>query len=242
MMAARAQQLASRIIGGVSRRISGLEFDDLMAAGCGVIRTVDPSRQAVSLTFDDGPSAHSTLRVLDVLEANGASATFFLLGQNARRHPELVRTIAARGHEVGCHGDAHLDFHWAAPRRISNDLRRCKETLEDLTGTAVSSVRAPYGHFRWDVRPVAARLGLSRLVGWSVAPPWNEAAPARIADYVLSRTETGSIVLLHDATGFEATDVGGFSGAVAAALEPILRALQQRGLSVARVDALTAGA
>jgi peptidoglycan-N-acetylglucosamine deacetylase len=241
MNAARAQQLASRIVGGVSRRICGLEFDDLMAVGCGVIRTIDPSRQAVSLTFDDGPSAHSTHRVLDVLEANGAAATFFILGQNARRYPELVRTIATRGHEVGCHGDAHLDFHWISPGRISEDLRRCKETLEDLTGTGVSSLRAPYGHFRWDVRRAATTLGLSRLVGWSVAPRWNEPAPERIVDYVLSRIEAGSIVLLHDATGFESTDVGGYSAAVAAALDPLLRAVQQRRLAVARVDALTTG-
>src|SRR5688572_11008350 len=97
-MAADARRLFARVVGSVSRRLAGLEFDDLMALGCGVVTELEPRRDAVALTFDDGPSSHSTLRVLDLLDRHEAKGTFFLLGANARRLPDVVRAIARRGH------------------------------------------------------------------------------------------------------------------------------------------------
>ena len=228
-LTSRGQQFSARMVGALSRRALGLEFDDLLALGCDVIRHVDPARASIALTFDDGPSTHSTPAILDALDRHGARATFFMIGENAARHPGLVREVAARGHAVGCHGHQHLDFHWVSPWQIARDLRRCKETLEDLVGAPIQALRAPFGHFRWDVKPIARRLGMTRLVGWNVAPAWNETSPGRIADYVAARATAGSIVLLHDATGLTQVDADGWNRAVVAALDPLLGVLKQRG-------------
>ncbi len=229
-LTSRGQQFSARAVGALSRRALGLEFDDLLALGCDVIRHVDPAHAAVALTFDDGPSTHATPAILDALDRHGVRATFFMIGENAARHPGVVREVAARGHAIGSHGHQHLDCHWMSPWHIARDLRRCKETLEDLVGAPIDAFRAPFGHFRWDVKPIARRLGMPRLVGWDVAPAWNATSPARIVDYVATRATAGSIVLLHDATELTQGDARGWNRAVVQALDPLLVALKQMGL------------
>lgn len=228
-LTSRGQHASARVVGALSRRTLGLEFDDLLALGCNVIRQLDPATAAIALTFDDGPSEHATPAILDLLDRHGARATFFMIGENAARHPGLVREVAARGHAIGSHGHQHLDCHWTPPWQIARDLRRCKNTLEDLVGAPIETFRAPFGHFRWDVKPIARRLGIRRLVGWNIAPAWNETSPAHIVDYVVARAASGSIVLLHDATGLTEADADGLNRAVVAALDPLLGALTQRG-------------
>jgi peptidoglycan/xylan/chitin deacetylase (PgdA/CDA1 family) len=215
--------------------VLGLDFDELLALGCGVVREMEgdalgsSTAPHVALTFDDGPSAHSTPKILDALDLHGACATFFFLSRNARRHATLARTVADRGHEIGCHGEDHLDFHWERPSRIAEDLRRSKATLENIVGRPVCALRAPYGHFRWDMRPIASRLGFSRLVGWSVAPAWDETSGDAIVEYVTPRVRPGSIVLLHDATGLAEADAYGWNAAVVAAIDPLVERLRVRG-------------
>ncbi|HEY2905860.1 MAG TPA: polysaccharide deacetylase family protein [Vicinamibacterales bacterium] len=223
--------LVVRLVGGVSRRTVGLEFDDLLALGCGVVREMDTRDPIIALTFDDGPSVHGTERILDVLDAYGARATFFMIGENAARHPRIARAVADRGHEIGCHGHRHLDFHWQTPWEIAFDLRTCKRTIEDVTGRPVHRVRAPFGHFRWDVRPIAHRLGLRQMVGWSIGPAWNEREPDRLAEYVSSRARPGAIVLLHDATGTAQVDVEGWTRTVCSALPRMISAVATQGLT-----------
>src|SRR5262249_10949107 len=120
--------------------------------------------------------------------------------------------------------------HWERPSTIASDLRRSKETLEDIVGRPVCSLRAPFGHFRWDVSPIARRLGFSRLVGWSVAPSWNATSPRALVDYIATYAKPGSIILLHDATGLEQEDRYGWNAAVVAAIDPLIMSLRRKGL------------
>ena len=229
------RRLVARGVGGISRRIAGVEFDDLLALGCGVTQEMDPATAAVALTFDDGPSVYATARILDILDAHNAQATFFVLGANVRQHPDLLREIARRGHGIGIHGDAHLDYHWTSPWRIERDVREAKRVTEDVIGGSVDLLRAPYGHFRWDVAAIARRAGLGRLIGWSVAPAWDETSPHALSAYVESRVRSGSIVLLHDATGLEPADVDGRCAAVVAALPRVIASCRERGLGLERL-------
>lgn len=84
-----------------------------------------------------------TRRILDILAEHGTSATFFILGWVAREHPQLVRDIAAAGHEIGSHSDLHRLVYRLSPDEFRDDLRRSKHALEDITGSAVASYRAP---------------------------------------------------------------------------------------------------
>ncbi|HXG02819.1 MAG TPA: XrtA system polysaccharide deacetylase [Candidatus Binatia bacterium] len=87
--------------------------------------------------------AASTRRLLDLFDRHQVRATFFVVGWVARRHPDLVREIAARGHEVGCHSDAHRPIYALGPDGFRRDLRAARAALEDAAGTAVAGYRAP---------------------------------------------------------------------------------------------------
>ena len=96
-------------------------------------------------SWDDRPRrvADGTRVVLDLLESHDVHATFFVLGWVAEREPALVREIAARGHEVACHGDGHVMPMQLTEREFRDDVTRSRQTLEDVTGAPVVGYRAP---------------------------------------------------------------------------------------------------
>src|SRR5581483_7402951 len=100
----------------------------------------------VALTFDDGPDPVYTPRVLDALAAEGAVATFFLVGRNAARHPELVRRIVAEGHGVGSHTWSHPELAETSLPALVREVRRGRRELERLAGSEVRRFRPPKGH------------------------------------------------------------------------------------------------
>jgi peptidoglycan/xylan/chitin deacetylase (PgdA/CDA1 family) len=223
---------AARLVGGLSRRLLGLELEEFFALGCGAISELAPGRRGVALTFDDGPSSHSTGRILNILDRNGVRATFFLVGANAARCPTLVRDIVAGGHQIGCHGHRHIDFRHQWPWVIRDDLRICKETLEDIAGVGVDMARPPFLRFRWDLKAIASNVGLTHLVSCNIMPPWDATDPETIINHVCDRIAPRAIVILHDSTGLEEFDVGGLNNVIVNALGPLLAALAARGLPV----------
>jgi polysaccharide deacetylase family protein (PEP-CTERM system associated) len=91
-----------------------------------------------------GPAlARQTDALLALLDELGVRATFFILGMAARSHPDLVRTVAARGHEIACHGDEHRPVHSQTPAQFAQDLRAARTTIERLTGAVPAGYRAP---------------------------------------------------------------------------------------------------
>jgi polysaccharide deacetylase family protein (PEP-CTERM system associated) len=91
-----------------------------------------------------GPAlSRQTDRLLAVLDELGVRATFFILGMAARSHPDLVQRLAGSGHEIGCHGDAHVLVHNQTPQQFAADLRAARATIEDLTGCRPVGYRAP---------------------------------------------------------------------------------------------------
>src|SRR6185295_4522747 len=98
-------------------------------------RSDDAGEKRVGLSFDDGPHPQWTPAVLDTLKARGIHATFFVIGENARRHPELVRRIHEEGHEIGCHGDSHA---WTTPFfppwKLDGEIERCRESIRAAAG------------------------------------------------------------------------------------------------------------
>ena len=161
--------------------------------------------RAVALTFDDGPG-EDTPAVLAALATAGVRATFFVLGEAARRRPDLVRAVAERGHEVGLHGDTHARLAFAGPRRIARELDRGAEAIRAAGVEPAPLFRAPHG---WKgpllTRAVEAR-GL-RLVAWTrgvfdTARPGAEVIAARAT----RRMRPGEILLLHDGCGTPGID------------------------------------
>jgi peptidoglycan-N-acetylglucosamine deacetylase len=218
----------ARVTGFVGKRTVGKDFDELMALGCSVVRSGPPG-SGVALTFDDGPHPEWTPRILDALASHGVAATFFCVGDNAAAHPDLVRRIAAAGHEVGNHTQTHPDLHLVSPARLKREITQCQGVLEDLLGRPVPTFRAPYGRFRWDMKDPQA-LGLRHLVRWNVAPDPLSGRAADYAAVIEARTDDGAIILLHDnLCGVKPALAGEAIPAVIGSLPTVLPALLRRG-------------
>jgi len=152
------------------------------------------------MTFDDGPHPENTPRILDVLDAHGARATFFLQGDAADRHPQIVRDIARRGHEIGNHGYAHQDAKAVARRVYVADVLRAQAAIEDILGRALPRIfRPPFGNVTPGSMLALLRLRF-RFIFWSLdsQDSFIEHAPALVDHVGKQRIEAGSIMLFHD--------------------------------------------
>jgi peptidoglycan/xylan/chitin deacetylase (PgdA/CDA1 family) len=184
--------------------------------------------RGVALTFDDGPDPESTKKTLDALDAAGAKATFFVIGKKAEAHPETVREILERGHQVALHSYAHDRlFALRGARTWKKDLKKGARVLEEITGTKPKLFRPPIGHTVPHTPRVVRELGL-RVIGWDVsARDGIRADPQDVARRVLEGARDGAIVLLHDAS-----ERGTHAPAGVAALPEILEGLKKKGLAV----------
>ncbi|MDH3228705.1 MAG: polysaccharide deacetylase family protein [Alphaproteobacteria bacterium] len=152
---------------------------------------------AIALTFDDGPHPERTPAILDLLAGADAKATFFLVGERAAEHPEIVRRIAREGHEIGNHSWSHPWMPKLSAGRIETELLRCQEVIAGITQQAPRIVRPPYGSRDFRFYRIASRLGLTPAL-WSLdSLDWTGASAARVLKRS-RRAKGGDIVLLHD--------------------------------------------
>ncbi|MEP6714953.1 MAG: polysaccharide deacetylase family protein, partial [Terriglobia bacterium] len=106
-----------------------------------------PGRMAIALTFDDGPSP-STPALLRVLEEFRIRATFFQIGGNARRYPDIANAVASAGHEIGNHSETHPNFALQSSAVVHDEFSRAQDSLAQATGLVPTLLRVPYG-VRW---------------------------------------------------------------------------------------------
>ena len=180
----------------------------------------------VALTFDDGPSPRCTPRLLDGLAEYGARATFFVVGCQTVKDPDIVRRIAAEGHQVGNHSYDHPQMDSLTCAQALDDLQKNDDLLRELLGEGDYWVRPPYGLLTDDE---AARLTVP-LVNWSVdTEDWRTKDCDKILDVIYRCTGDGDIVLLHDR----------YLNTVDAALKAVAH-LQQQGYVFVTVSELLA--
>ncbi|TDB87888.1 polysaccharide deacetylase family protein [Micromonospora fluostatini] len=152
----------------------------------------------VALTFDDGPRPQWTPMVLDTLDRYAVPATFFLVGERARRHADLVRGRLGR-HEVGNHSWAHHDLARLDAPAVHEDLCRAHEAVAEAAGVPPRLFRPPYGHLGGAVLHAAVRLDY-RLVLWSLQMVEREYPddPVGHARRIVADVRPGTILLAHD--------------------------------------------
>lgn len=150
------------------------------------------------LTFDDGPGLDATPHVLDELQRVEAPATFFLLGVEVRRRPELARQILAGGHELGLHGFSHPRYDKITPEEAHRDLERGLEAIEAATGVRPRWFRPPFGRLSADSHQICRSLKLDIAYWSNWGLDWEEVSADAISAEVTSDIRPGAIVLLHD--------------------------------------------
>lgn len=194
----------------------------------GSVRAVRGPDPAVVLTYDDGPDPEGTPRVLDVLAARGATATFFVLMDNARRHPALLDRIAVAGHEIALHGLDHRRLTALPAAEVHRRTARGKAELEDLTGAPVRWFRPPYGAQTPTTWLAVRRCGLRPVVWGPTAWDWLDLPVEELAGNAVQGMHAGSVLLAHDGFAVDPYDP-----------DPLPRPRFDRGkLTIAVLDAL----
>jgi peptidoglycan-N-acetylglucosamine deacetylase len=199
------------------------------------------SAPVVALTFDDGPGPY-TEKVLDVLKAHKAKATFFMLGEMASARPHLAARIVQEGHEPASHLYTHTNFAKVRPEegapRLAESMRRANEVLEKTTGQKVRFCRMPHGIDRPWIRQVAREQGVM-LVNWTFGFDWLALSKEDMAKAYVEKIQPGAIILMHD---------GGQRQKSVDVLVELIQALEQKGFQMVtvgelleRYDAVSAG-
>ncbi|MDE6055392.1 MAG: polysaccharide deacetylase family protein [Lachnospiraceae bacterium] len=149
----------------------------------------------VALTFDDGPHPVYTEQLLDGLKERGVKATFFVTGEHAELHPEIIKRMAEEGNLVGNHTYSHIQLTKNNRETYKEELIKTNEILKEITGQEVQYVRPPYGS--WD-KSFEQELNMFPVL-WSVDPmDWCSENVSRITEKVVSKVKENDIILMHD--------------------------------------------
>jgi peptidoglycan/xylan/chitin deacetylase (PgdA/CDA1 family) len=153
----------------------------------------------IAMTFDDGPHPLLTPRLLDMLKARGIKATFFLIGQNAAEYPDIVRRIAAEGHEIGNHTWNHPQLTKLSPAALREEIDRTSSTIAEIIGKPLLVMRPPYGATSSYINHWMNREFGMKVILWSVDPlDWKYRNSARVERQILAAAQPGAIILSHD--------------------------------------------
>ena len=153
----------------------------------------------IAMTFDDGPSAENTPRLLEMLKQRNIKATFFLIGQNVAANPAIVKQILADGNEVGNHTWTHPQLSKLSDDKVTAEITKTQEAIKDASGYTPTILRPPYGAITPRQRTwISSQFGLNVIL-WSVDPfDWKRPGASVITQRILSQVRPGAIILSHD--------------------------------------------
>jgi peptidoglycan/xylan/chitin deacetylase (PgdA/CDA1 family) len=193
----------------------------------------DPSKREVALTFDDAPDAKFTPQVLDALKGVGVKATFFVVGNRAEAHPDIMKRIVAEGHAIGNHSYSHANLPKLTDTEFRNQIQKTDTIIRRFTGYTSNIVRAPYGNInepqiQWLVSQQ------KKIINWNVdSLDWKGLNAEQVITNVLGHVQPGSIILQHAAGGTNED----LSGTIEA-LPKIINQLQADGVKLVTVPEL----
>lgn len=176
-------RIGERVHNAIARRLSG------------TVVSVKTTQKLIALTFDDGPDPAATPKLLDLLARNDAKATFFMIGTQAEKHPDLVARVAAEGHEIGNHSWDHPALPLLARDEFDVQIDRTRATLAPHGQTLM---RPPYGFQSVRSHWFARRQGYTPVC-WSIhCEDWMDHDAGKLAGTMLEQLRPGAIILLHD--------------------------------------------
>jgi peptidoglycan/xylan/chitin deacetylase (PgdA/CDA1 family) len=189
---------------------------------------VDSSRPHVMLTFDDGPHPATTPLLLDLLEEFGVRATFFLIGTNCRKYPELVRAIHDAGHIIGNHTYNHLPMTFMSTAQIEREIISTNHIIEEITGEAPHIFRPPFGIMDHRAGKCLKELGMTPVYWGSAPEDWAGPGAHRVIRRVMWKIADGTLIVLHEGATL--------AGQTIPAAKEILYRCQTLGYSFSKVN------
>lgn len=186
------------------------------------------SSNSLLLTFDDGPNDQTTPQILDVLKENNIAAVFFVIGEKAKAHPELIQRMVNEGHVIGNHTISHPPlFAMLSQRKVTEEITQCTETVAAITQRKPVLFRPPIGYTNPNIARAVKELNL-RPIGWSLRSFDTVIKnPAALRRRLEKSIRPGMIVLLHDSLP-QTADM----------LPELISSLQQKGITFASLAAL----
>lgn len=152
-------------------------------------------KKIIALTFDDGPNPDTTPQLLDILEEKKISVTFFALGENAQKHPEIISQEAQKGHEVASHTWSHSDLKTLSKQEQKKEIMSANQFINKITGQNVTLFRPPYGSYDDNILSVTPLTA----VNWSVdTNDWRYTSSDPVVQNAVTYAYDGSILLMHD--------------------------------------------
>ncbi|OJF16545.1 MAG: chitooligosaccharide deacetylase [Bacillaceae bacterium G1] len=191
------------------------------------------SKRQVALTFDDAPDDTFTPQILDVLQREGVKATFFVVGNRAEAHPDIMERIVREGHAVGNHSYNHANLPKLTDEQFREQIRKTDEIIRRFTGYTPRMVRPPYGEISEEqIKWLASQH--KTVVNWNVdSLDWKGLTAEQVATNVLGHVHPGSIVLMHSGGG-----IGEDLSGTVNALPLIIRTLREAGIEMVTVPEL----
>ncbi|SFL63328.1 polysaccharide deacetylase family protein [Pelosinus propionicus] len=198
-----------------------------------VFSNTKTTQKVVALTFDDGPYPPYTEQVLDVLKEYNVPATFFVVGKNVEKYPELVKRIADEGHQLGNHTYHHIDLLKANRKVIAEEIDNTNQAILAAAGIKPRLMRPPHGFRDPVVMEMMAERNL-KVVEWSVmSRDWTNPGVDVIVERTVKGVKNGSIILLHDGDGITSQDSRMQS---VEAARRIIQILSKQGYTFVTVD------
>lgn len=181
---------ASKKLNAKNYDITQEEYDKLFS------NSIDKNKKMVAITFDDGPHATNTYKILDILDCNNAKATFFMLGSNIEKNSDVVKAVYDRGNEIGIHTWNHKELTKLSLEEIQSEVNSTADAIFNLTGERPVLVRPPYGSVN---NIVKSALSNYILILWNVdSLDWKSRNEEKIVPLVMNNVKDGDIILLHD--------------------------------------------
>jgi peptidoglycan/xylan/chitin deacetylase (PgdA/CDA1 family) len=206
-----------------ARALADGVLNRLLAPFFGVITAIQTNEPVAALTFDDGPHPDTTPLILDILKAHRARATFFVVGQAAAQHPDVLERIIREGHELGNHTFDHPSLPRLSAAEMTAQVERCATVIAPQKQ---QFFRPPYGHLTAGISLRLKRLK-QRVVTWTFhCQDWSEISSERILERFNKRLSPGSIVLFHDTLYSQTPKDNPDRTALCRALEALLRQRQ----------------
>jgi len=163
-----------------------------------VLKKADTDKKKIALTFDDGPSKSNTVAILNVLKEYEIRATFFVIGENAEKDPDRIRSIYDAGHEIGNHTYSHIYISKVPEATLRNEIKKTEDVLMKVTGEKPKVFRPPGGFYNDASLGILESLGY-KCVLWSVdTKDWSMPKSDTVASQVQESATKGDIILFHD--------------------------------------------